>query len=432
MSAELQHLLDQHQFIEFDEKLLATDPKHLTEAQNLYFSGMLAFRIGQLDEAATRLVRAVNTDAEHSLTPGQDREALGALGEINLKASFFRGAAKMFGILAQALGSHPGADKQAVVDNGHLAELLATVPPQKVELTEGFTLTPAGTLSPAMGAEYPVSIPGQGASAPKLRARFDTGAELSVLSASTAKAWGVTMLEGTAMMLGAGGGLIEAHPGFVPALTIGKAQFHHVAVYVLADKDLPSAPLHLQMTATLGFPVLHRLGRLTFRQDGSLEVAAHSPERDPHSATLWLDDHALLIELGTRPVFQGSALTGVEDHRLFTLDTGSASTLLTDRYVAEHKDFFAGPAKSGKLFGVDGMHALGTYEARGLPLFIGNGEVFVLNGPLALAQPMNGPAEAFFGIIGQDVLRQLPGYTLDFRTMTFTALNKANPLPAAK
>jgi len=31
----------------------------------------------------------------------------------------------------------------------------------------------------------------------------------------------------------------------------------------------------------------------------------------------------------------------------------------------------------------------------------------------------------YFGIIGQDVLRQLPGYTIDFRTMTFTVLRNA-------
>jgi hypothetical protein len=38
---------------------------------------------------------------------------------------------------------------------------------------------------------------------------------------------------------------------------------------------------------------------------------------------------------------------------------------------------------------------------------------------------MFGPGEDYFGIIGQDVLNQLPGYTIDFRTMTFTVLRYA-------
>jgi len=73
---ELQNLLDQHRYIEFSDKLVATDPTHLTAPQTLYFSGMLAFSLGQLDNAAPRLIRAVNTDKEHSLTPAQDSKAL--------------------------------------------------------------------------------------------------------------------------------------------------------------------------------------------------------------------------------------------------------------------------------------------------------------------------------------------------------------------
>jgi hypothetical protein len=114
-----------------------------------------------------------------------------------------------------------------------------------------------------------------------------------------------------------------------------------VAVFVTADESLYLKPLKLQLNATLGYPVLHALGRLTFRQDGSLHVEAMSPERDPHSATLWLADHSLLIELGTRPVFNGKMLGDVADDRLLILDTGSAGTVLTDRYLAEHNDLLA-------------------------------------------------------------------------------------------
>ncbi len=202
-AAELQSLLDQHRYIEFADKLLATDPTRLTGPENQYFSGMLAFHLGQLDNAAPRLIRAVNTDAQHSLTPAQDREALATLAGINLKLSFYSGAAKVYGMLSQALGPNPGPSERAVLDNRHLAELLAKVPPQTVELTEDFTLSSASTVSEATGAEYTVGIPGQAAPAKPLLTRFDTGAELSVLSASTAKTWGVTMLDGTATLLGA-------------------------------------------------------------------------------------------------------------------------------------------------------------------------------------------------------------------------------------
>lgn len=60
-----------------------------------------------------------------------------------------------------------------------------------------------------------------------------------------------------------------------------------------------------------------------------------------------------------------------------------------------------------------------------LPLFASTSGVFVLNGQSVLAQPIVGPAEDYFGIIGQEILHQLFGYTIDFRTMTFTILGKA-------
>jgi hypothetical protein len=49
----------------------------------------------------------------------------------------------------------------------------------------------------------------------------------------------------------------------------------------------------------------------------------------------------------------------------------------------------------------------------------------VLDGQHVLAQPTLGPGEDYFGIIGQEVLSQLSGYTIDFRTMTFTVLRNA-------
>jgi hypothetical protein len=423
-AAELQSLLDQHRYIEFSDKLVATIPSHLTGSQTLYFSGMLAFSLGQLDNAAPRLIRAVNNNKDHSLTPTQVEEALETLGQINLKLTFYSGAAKVEGMLYQTLGTNPGPGGQAILDRRHLAELLAKVPPQTVELAEDFTLSAASTLSPVTSAEYAVSIPGQPAPAKPLLTRFDTGAEISLLSASTAKAWGVTMLEGSATLLGAGGSTFLAQPGFLPALMIGKAHFHNVAVYVTADENLYFAPLKLQLNATLGYTVLHALGRLNFRQDGSLHVEAKSPERDPNSTTLWLANHFLLIELATRPVFKGKTLVDEADDQLFVLDTGSFSTVLTDRYLAEHKDLFNGQTpKTGTLGGADGAHDLLAYGVHNLPLFANASGVLVLDGQHVLAQPMVGPGEDYFGIIGQDVLSRLPGYTIDFRTMTFAVLH---------
>jgi len=61
-AAELQQLLDRHEYIEYDDKLLATDSAHLTGPQNLYFSGMLLFHLGMLENAAQRLSQVVGSE----------------------------------------------------------------------------------------------------------------------------------------------------------------------------------------------------------------------------------------------------------------------------------------------------------------------------------------------------------------------------------
>jgi hypothetical protein len=285
-------------------------------------------------------------------------------------------------------------------------------PKQTIQVSGDFSLQ-------RTGLAYPVSIPRQPDK--KFSAQFDTGAEISVLSASAAQAWEVTMLDGSATLHGYGGGGFAAQPGFIPALVIGKAELHNVAVYVTSDENLYVPQIKRQTNALLGYSVVAALGRLTFVKDGSLTVSAQSPPRDlDTSAALWLSGHSLLVELGTQPIPAGGQLTAATGARLFMLDTGSGSTYLTDCYLAEHIDRFHGPApESALLAGAGGVDEIPAFGARNLPLFAG-GSVILLNGPHILTQPAGGESENFFGLIGQGVLGLFASYTIDFRNMTLT------------
>src|SRR5579875_580160 len=90
----LQQLLDQHEYVEYDDKLLATDPTLLTGPQNFYFSGMLAFHLGALESAAQRLSRVVHSAQDHSLTDTQITESLETLGQIDLRLTSYAAAAQ--------------------------------------------------------------------------------------------------------------------------------------------------------------------------------------------------------------------------------------------------------------------------------------------------------------------------------------------------
>jgi Aspartyl protease len=415
----LQQLLDRDDYIGCYKALGQIDPARFTEAQRQYFLGMMSFHLGHLNDNAApapALIKALESK-DKSLTPNQIESALETLGQINIKLTNFGASAQNYDAIDKAFGSQLGENEKAIRGEGHLVGLLKSVPRQTIEFSGDFTLA-------RRGLEYPVNIPhrqpDQQPSKPFF-AVLDTGAEISVLSASTAKAWGVTMLDGSATLHGYGGGAFSGQPGFLPALVIGKAELHNVAVYVTADSNLYIPEIKRQTNALLGYSVVSALGRLTFAKDGSLTVSAQSPARDLRtSATLWLSDHSLLVGLGTKPIVSDGKVTGGGDTRLFVLDTGSGSTWLTDHYLAEHADVFHGQLPEvARLSGAGGLREIPAFAVRNAPLFAGD-TVILLNGPHVLSQPAGGEAEQFFGVLGQDVLGLFSSYTVDFRNMTFT------------
>ena len=268
----LQQLLDRNDYIAYSKAIPGVEASKLTESQRDYFLGMLGFHLGKLDDAAKLLIKGVNIN-DKSLSPAQVESALEVIGQINLKLCYYGGSAQIYDDIDKAFGSRLGENGQSIRDKRHLGALLKGVPRQTIDFTGDFTLA-------RRGLEYPVSIPNQPSSKP-LFAQFDTGAEISVLSASTAKAWGVTMLEGSATLHGYGGGAFLAQPGFLPALMIGKAELHNVAVYVTADSNLYIPEVKRQTNALLGYPVVAALGRLTFSKDGSLTVSPLQPNQTP-------------------------------------------------------------------------------------------------------------------------------------------------------
>jgi len=411
-ATSLQQLLDRDDYIGYSTAIPRLVAGTLTSAQQQYFLGMLGFHAGHLDRATAPLMAAVNAH-DKSLTSEQVESALETLAQINFKLCRFNDAALYYGEIDRVFGSRLGDGQQSIRDNGHLATLLKDVAPQTIQISADFTL-------PRTGLEYPVSIPNRRSPHPFF-AQLDTGAEISLLTESTARAWGVTLLDGSATLHGYGGGAFPVHPALIPALTIGNAELHNIPVYVTADANLYIAEVKRQTNALLGYSVVAALGRLTFAKDGSLTVYAQSPSRDLHSsAALWLSDHSLLVELGTQPIFTKGKITGSAATRLFMLDTGSNSTLLTDHYLAEHTNAFHGtPPEIARLAGGGGIHAIAAYSAKNVPLFAGD-TLILLNGPHILARPSGSEVENFFGLVGQNILGIFSSYTIDFRNMSLT------------
>lgn len=401
--------LEQHLY--FALELLLQQPtaaQGMRPEQREYFEGVLAFHEARFEDAHKALVTALNTH-ETTLTSEQKIQAFQTLGSTARMTGEFGGCAQMYEDIDKIWGAKLGDGERDIKQNRHLCVAQMGTPALTIEFGAPFTLQ-------RHGAEYPVRVGNVDGGA-----QLDTGAGQTVLTETTAKAWGVVPTDATVTVHGYSGGEFQGHPGVIPELTIGTAKLHNVAVLVTPDENFYIAPLKLQIHALLGFPVLRALGRLTFGKDGSLSVAPPpaSPPA-PTGARLWLGDSLLLVQAGTEPGTEGFHFGGGREPRLFVLDTGSGSSYFTDHYAREHPGSFPGPpTETARLAGGGGEVDLPAYGAHRVPLWFGDPVLFV-SGPHVLTGPMGNEIEHYEGLIGQDLLSGMTSYTIDLRAMRFS------------
>lgn len=406
-AAALDQLLQSKRYLELG--LALPRASGLKPEQRAYFEGALALRENRLDDAGRALLAAVNTRdpdlagqaRDTARTSEQVYQGLEMLAIVNLRLYQYGGAAHVYDLIAKVFGPKMSDGGAGVKARRHTAAVFNKVAPQTVSFNGEATVK-------RTAAGYPVQVGDK-----TFFATLDTGATFSQISESTAQAWGVQPLEGSITAHGYGGLTYQIRPGVIPALRIGSAEIHNVAVGIAADKDLYIEAIHYQLSALLGYPVISALGRLSYQRDGSLTMAAQSTTRD-EGARLWLGDESLLVSLNTQP--NG----GPASERLFMLDTGSRSTYFTQKYFAENKDRFPGqPSETAKLAGGGGVHQIPAYPAVQLPLWAGSARI-LCHGQHILTAAQGGEPDNYYGVIGQDLLQGFSSYTIDLRSMRFS------------
>lgn len=161
---------------------------------------------------------------------------------------------------------------------------------------------------------------------------FDTGANESTISLSTAKRLGLNISKGQAStQSGSTGKEVPLWTAIIPEMTIGKAVVRNASVIVSEDSALDvnlGENCHYQIRGVLGYPVLSVLGSLTVAGD-ELEV---SPQSQPSSRStrLWVEELTPLLEakINRRDL-------------LFGLDTGSDGGTLSRLYLRAFPQQFA-------------------------------------------------------------------------------------------
>jgi hypothetical protein len=398
-AANLDTLLHERSYLRVENAL--ESGVQLAPSDRAFFAGIMANRRNRAAESIKLLQPLIPGLAASN--PARAVVALSTLADDYEKTFNYAAAADTYGYLARNFA--PDMSEAQVEKAKREAErwsLLRAAPTQSSTLNQPFTVE---TTRDRLGLpETSVLVGGQ-----RMAMILDTGANLSVISRSTALRLGLNLSGAESTLEGMAGDEMLVHAAVIPELQIAGATFHNVAVIVAEDADLFVTPMQYALPGSLGFPVLSALGRITFFSDGRFGV-------DPRATSSQTANGNLFLQRLTPIV--AAEIRGKEE--LFTIDTGATGSLLSARYYKDYAhDFDSETVGEVGLAGAGGSRSILAYFARQVTLSLGGACVHLAQVPV-LIEPRGTSDDSFYGNLGQDALGRFPSYTFDFQHMNFT------------
>lgn len=235
---------------------------------------------------------------------------------------------------------------------------------------------------------------------------YDTGANLSTVTASTARAMGFRLLRDSVRVGSVTGGDSWARVAVAPELRIGGATVRNAAFLVFPDSALAFPQIDYQIRGIIGFPVIAAFGVTTLTRGGELVLGDTT------------DAGAAEQNLCLRGLMPTVAAEHAGERLHFGFDTGAQATALYPPFHAARREAVeaGGEASTVQVGGAGGMRQVRAYTLSSLVLRISGREATVPQVRVYL-EPTSTDSDRVFGNIGQDVIRQFESMTLDFRRM---------------
>lgn len=363
-----------------------------------FYRAAAAVAFNRPDEAVGELRRFLDSPA--AAADGARRQtAYELLGDAYVRTGQYARAAEVYAALAGDAAADSAARENAANVRG-LWAALARTPAQTVEAPGPVRV--ATTRDRANLVNVQVEAGGQ-----RIDFVYDTGANLSTVSESTAREMGFRVLEDSVRVGSSTGTDTYARVGVAPELRIGGAAVRNVAFLVFPDSALAFPQINYQIRGIIGFPVIAGFGATTIMRGGELVLG------DTAAADAGAEQN--LCMRGLMPLVAAEH----DGQRLhFGFDTGAQATSLYPPFLAARRALVeAGGAPSAvQTGGAGGMRQVQAYTLAPLVLRIGGRGVTVPQARV-YAERTTDDSERVYGLIGQDVIRQFDAVTLDFRRM---------------
>jgi hypothetical protein len=392
---ELENLFQTRQY--FDLRDAAAKRKGDGSPELLFYRGVVANRFNELEKSVALLRKYISKADKNAPHRADAYEILAD----NLTKEFeYAKAADAYKFLLDNFRATLAAEKIEDFKNVRgLWSALAGTPRQTVALNGDSTVQ--GTRDIAKLLNIPVEIGGG-----KMDFVFDTGANLSTMSVSTARKLGLKLIEADVSVGSSTDIKVKSKLAVAPVLKIGSATVYNAVFLVLDDNALYFPKAKYQIHGIIGFPVMQSLGRLSIARDDRLTISAN-PAKSDAAPNMCLD--------GLMPLVAGF----YQNRRfIFAFDTGAVST---DFYYPFFKTYEAEITKDltpqkTNVGGAAGMKEAPSYKLKNVKLTIG-GKVASLSEIDVLIERTNEDSKYIYGNLGQDLIKQFERMTLDFRAM---------------
>jgi predicted aspartyl protease len=236
---------------------------------------------------------------------------------------------------------------------------------------------------------------------------FDTGAEISVLTESEAKRFGLAIQATSTKMGDVTGTRFSTRVAVADELSIGTIRLRNVAFLVVSDDRPPFNQAQTGSRGLIGFPVIFALQRFAWTGN-QFEIEPKLSHENAVHGNMCFDGNHPIVQVE----FQNQNLA-------FTLDTGASNTDLYPRFAKAFPELIQAATKTNsyKMEGVGGTRQMDAAMLSSLHFRIDGFPVGLKSTGVLLANTAE-TSKFFYGNLGIDLLQQAKKATFDFKVMT--------------
>jgi len=229
---------------------------------------------------------------------------------------------------------------------------------------------------------------------------FDTGANLSTVTESTAKRLNMRMTDSGVEVNSITGLKVQSKVAVCPEFTIGSIVVRNAVFLVFPDSALYIPQISYQINGIIGFPVIEGMKEVRITRSGTFIVPMKREQ--PKRSNMALDFLTPILQLGDES---------------YTFDSGATSTMLYRHYYEKHRKAIQKRYREESLEygGAGGMIARPGFKIVWRPEV--GGTTLRIPDVMVFPESRQENEVFFYGNIGQDVIQQFETMILNFESM---------------